>query len=628
MEVDNGKALLAHIRPSREGQWEKHLLEEHLCEVAKLAGGFAGSFGGSEWASLAGLWHDLGKYQPVFQNYIRGASGYDAHIEIAPGKVDHSSAGAIHACDRFGSKGRVLAYLIAGHHAGLSDWHGGLADRLQNPAKRALLDAALAESIPTNIFDAKPPTSNPAKGTDPALWIRLLFSCVVDADFLDTESFMDEGKSAGRHGWPTLADLAPRFEAYMAAKTAGAEHSWVNRQRAAILARCLEQATQSPGLFSLTVPTGGGKTLSALAFALRHARVYNKRRIIYVIPYTSIIEQTAEVFRDIVGEAVLEHHSNLDSIHETPRSRLACENWHAPLIVTTAVRFFQSLFANRTSRVRKLHNIVDSVVVLDEAQLLPPDFLAPILGVIRQLKDHFGVSFALSTATQPALASREGFDWYFQGLDDVRELMEDTTELHWVFKRVWVEVPTDLATPGDWSEIVARLREHPSVLCIIDRRDDCRELHRLMPKGTLHVSGLMCGAHRAEVIKRIKAKLKAEEPVRVVSTQLVEAGVDVDFPVVFRALAGLDSVAQAAGRCNREGRLKEGRVVVFIAPRTTPSLLGPRHPDICAWPRTQDGRCYSRVCKTLWPRNQGKFVLRALAPQAVAHAQVFPDIRR
>ncbi|MFO1350396.1 MAG: CRISPR-associated endonuclease Cas3'' [Gammaproteobacteria bacterium] len=573
---DEKAVFLAHLRPAKEGDWEEHKLDEHLREVGKLAADFAESFGSGDWAYLAGLWHDLGKYRPAFQRYIRGASGYYAHIETASGKVDHSTAGALYAISQLdGIRARILAYLIAGHHAGLADWESAeavgtrpLSQRLNAPE---LLTEVLSQPIPDDIRLAKPPISKPAKGVDPALWIRLLFSCLVDADFLDTETFMDADRAAKRQGYSTLSELQERFRRHMEGLAAGAIDTPVNRIRAAILARCQQQATQPPGLFSLTVPTGGGKTLSSMAFALSHALAHSKRHIIYVVPYTSIIEQTAEVFQAIFGDAVLEHHSNLDANKETPRSRLACENWDAPVIVTTAVQFFESLFAARTSRVRKLHNIVDAVVILDEAQLLPPDFLNPILHVIDQLRTHYGVSFVFCTATQPALEPQKTSDWEFKGLQGIREIVEDQQRLHFALKRVEMSVPDDLQEGTHWHALATELQRHDTVLCIVDRRDDCRELYRLMPKGTLHLSGLMCGQHRSEVIARIKALLKQGDSVRVVSTQLIEAGVDVDFPVVYRALAGLDSIAQAAGRCNREGKLAGlGSVVVFVPPKLAP----------------------------------------------------------
>ena len=576
---DRSSIFLAHVQQDADGQWLPHLLDDHLRGVAALAESFATGFDAGDWAKLAGLWHDLGKYRPAFQRYIRSVSGYDAHIETTLGRVDHSTVGALHAIEKMKGVGRILAYLIAGHHAGLPDWQSAeapaasLAHRLK---QTDLLAEALAQAPPADILNAPPPTSNPGRQRYHALWIRLLFSCLVDADFLDTEQFMSPEKAGLRGQYPALAELEPRFEAYMTALTARADDTPVNQMRALVLDRCRNAAEQMPGLFSLTVPTGGGKTLASLAFALHHARRHGKRRILYVIPYTSIIEQTADVFRGVFGEdAVLEHHSNFDSERETPRSRLACENWDTSLIVTTNVQFFESLFAARPSRTRKLHNILDSVVILDEAQLLPPEFLTPILSTIRELSGHYGVSFVLCTATQPALASQRGFDWRFDGLDDVREIMGDATavqELHTSLRRVEVSLPADLHAPTSWEALAAELATHPRVLCIVDRRDDARLLHGLLPTGAVHLSGLMCGQHRADVIAMIKERLVADESLRVISTQLVEAGVDLDFPVVYRALAGLDSIAQAAGRCNREGRLFNlGRVVVFAPPTEPPA---------------------------------------------------------
>lgn len=309
-----------------------------------------------------------------------------------------------------------------------------------------------------------------------------------------------------------------------------------------------------------------------MAFAFGHAVHHGKSRVIYVIPYTSILEQTAEIFRGIFGaENVIEHHSNLDPDREDSRSRLATENWDAPIIVTTNVQFFESLFAAKTSRCRKLHNIVNSVVVLDEAQLLPPEFLAPILHVIQDLASGYKVSFVLSTATQPAFSSRPKFN----GLKSVCELIDDPEQLYDDLMRVETELPNDFTSPRTWESIAGELQQYESVLCIVNSRKDCRELHSLMPKDTIHLSALMCGQHRSKIIDEIKQRLQNGFPTRVISTQLVEAGVDMDFPVVYRALAGLDAVAQAAGRCNREGNLPQlGKVVVFIPPKpAAPGLL-------------------------------------------------------
>jgi CRISPR-associated endonuclease/helicase Cas3 len=569
---------IAHAAQNENGSWRPpHDLAEHLAGVAALAACFARNFG-EDWARLAGQWHDLGKYRPRFQNYIRNVTGFeaDAHIKGEAGKAPHSTAGALHACDSFQNAGRILAYLIAGHHAGLDDWYGGLNVRLDLPASREELNEALAEKPPASILDSgafKPDLRTmtiPGGGKGFSLWVRMLFSCLVDADFLDTEAYMNPDKAAGREGWPGIPGLLDQFDRHMADLSDQAKPSKVNELRAEVLAQCRAKATEAPGLFSLTVPTGGGKTLSSLAFALEHAQAHGKRRIIHVIPYTSIIEQTADIFRDIFGDAVIEHHSNAeaDPAKENHKSRLACENWDAPIVVTTNVQFFESLFAAKTSRCRKLHNMVNSVVVLDEAQLLPPEFLQPILDVLNLLTRHYGVTVVISTATQPALASRSYFDAQqnIDGLENVREIVADPDALYRALERVNVTLPADMQASTDWDTLAGELGACDSVLAIVNRRNDARELWQRMPKGALHLSALMCGAHRSQVITSIKARLKAGISTRVISTQLVEAGVDVDFPVVYRALAGLDSIAQAAGRCNREGRLERGEVVVFVPP--------------------------------------------------------------
>lgn len=584
--MTTGNQPIAHAAKDGDGNWRQpHDLAEHLVGVAKLAAFFAEKFG-EDWARLAGQWHDLGKYRHRFQNYIRLVSGFeaDAHIKGEMGKAPHSTAGAILACKRFGIPGRVLAYLIAGHHAGLYDWNSeqdSLEYRLGLADSHAELGEALATTPPSHILDPgsfKPDLKSvPGLGKGFALWVRMLFSCLVDADFLDTERYMNPERYALRNQWPTLKELTPLFDRHMAALSAQAKPTEVNLLRAGILGQCQTKARETPGLFSLTVPTGGGKTLSSMAFALEHAAQHDKKRIIYVIPYTSIIEQTADIFRGIFGEAIIEHHSNAESDpdQENSQSRLACENWDAPIVVTTNVQFFESLFASKTSRCRKLHNIVDSVVVLDEAQLLPMEFLQPILDVLNLLTTHYGITVVLSTATQPALATREYFDarQNLRGLDNVREIIADPDDLYRRLERVNVRLPDDWHTPTDWDMLAQELANHESVLAIVNRRQDARELWQRMPEGTLHLSALMCGAHRSQVIASIKARLKSSIPTRVISTQLVEAGVDVDFPVVYRALAGLDSIAQAAGRCNREGKLEKGKVVVFVPPTEPPPGL-------------------------------------------------------
>lgn len=572
-----------------------HHLVDHLHKVAELAGGFSKVFDSCgysrRWAYLAGLWHDLGKYRPGFQQYLRQSSGYDAHIEgkVAGREKTHSAAGALWAIRQLGEPyGRVLAYMIAGHHAGLDDWEAGLAVRLQSDDSQIEFNEACEASPPQSILNHGDfPLSLkeiPGGSVGFSLWIRLLFSCLVDADFLDTEAHFDSGKPARREGFPSLNQMLVAFDNHMTAFN-NVKPSPLNSLRAEVLGQCRVKAKLTGGFFSLTVPTGGGKTLSSLAFALQHAQTHDKRRVIYAIPYTSIIEQTVDVFRDVFkelgDEVLIEHHSQADSSdkEETGRSRLACENWNAPLIVTTNVQLFESLFSAKTSRCRKLHNIVNSVIVLDEAQQLPPGFLQPILDVLNLLVKHYGVTVVLCTATQPALNSTDYFDAgrNLRGLEGVREIIDEPDALFAALKRVEVEVPTDLQAPTPWSEIADKIAAEDCVLTIVNTRKSARELHRLLPSDTLHLSALMCGAHRKMVIDSIKGRLKAKRdgedprPLRVVSTQVVEAGVDIDFPVVFRSLAGLDSIAQAAGRCNREGQLDGlGRVVVFVPPERPP----------------------------------------------------------
>jgi CRISPR-associated endonuclease/helicase Cas3 len=586
---------IAHARKRDDESWaEPHLLLDHLQDVAQLAEGFAATFGNGDWGFLAGLWHDLGKYKADFQAYIRRATDFenDQTDEGGPGKVDHTTAGAIHALEKLGPRGRILAYLIAGHHSGLPDWTKAeapgrsLAERLDDVRHYSeSIEGGAPEDILTGRNLSSAPCASRGLSDEAAhLWVRMLFSCLVDADFLDTEAYMDPEKARSRDkpSHFSLPALKDRFDAYMTQKRLTAPETDINAHRQQILQHCREGAALAPGLFSLTVPTGGGKTLASLGFALEHALLHNKRRVIIAIPYTSIIEQTADVLREVFGDdAVLEHHSNLDPDRETQKSKLATENWDAPIVVTTNVQLFESLFASRTSANRKLHNLVDSVLILDEAQMLPPEFLKPILSALRSLTAYFGVSAVLCTATQPALEGRIGGAAQpdgkggFEGLTGVRELMPDPIALAGHFRRIKVTV-RDLDHPTEWAELASEIALLERVLCVVNTRRDCRELHALLPDDTIHLSALMCGEHRSRVIQEIKAKLKVGAPTRVVSTQLVEAGVDLDFPIVYRALAGLDSIAQAAGRCNREGRLPNGelgRVIAFAPPKPAPRGL-------------------------------------------------------
>ena len=580
-------APLAHIQETGCEQFQLHRLDDHLRSVERLAGAFADKFGARDFGRLAGRWHDLGKFQPAFQAYIRRDSGFDpeAHQQDSvPGRVDHSSAGALHAVAHLGRNGnrgaaigRLLAYVIAGHHTGLPDWSqadggaGSLEVRLRERGE--LLEATTAAPSALRMLAGDAPRGGPPSRESLSLWVRLLFSALVDADFLDTEEFMDPERAVARSGWKGLREIAETFERFM--KTKVRDDTKVNRIRGEILTWCRDAAEREPGLFSLTVPTGGGKTLSSMAFALRHALRHGKARVVYVIPYTSILEQTVDAFRKALGgedpwTVVLEHHSNLDPDRETRRGKLAAENWDAPIVVTTSVQFFESLFAARTSRARKLHNLVGSVVVLDEVQLINADFLLPILDVLQFLVDEFHVTVLIMTATRPSWSDADAGDGHLRG---VREIVPDPDSLHERLRRVRVRVPRRLDEPEEWDGVAERMLAEPSALCVVNRRQDARELFlrvRSEDPAAVHLSALMCGAHRSDVIKAVKERLARDEGVRVVSTQLVEAGVDLDFPVVFRAMAGLDSIAQAAGRCNREGGSDCGQVHVFVPPTSPP----------------------------------------------------------
>jgi CRISPR-associated endonuclease/helicase Cas3 len=555
-------------------RWRFQSLDDHLRGVARRAGEFGATFGSSEWAYLAGLYHDVGKCHPTFQGYLRASSGYDRAAGNPNARFDHAIAGAGLAMDRFGAAGKLLGYVIAGHHAGLADWvsadssAGSLSVRLRERAVN-LTETLATRGLSADVLEAPAPSTPAPLRTDEAmhLWARMLFSCVVDADSLDAEAFAHPEREAVRAAWLGLGQLERNLRSKLVDLPSDGP---LNALRNQVREQAMRHVGDAPGFFSLTVPTGGGKTLTSLAFALAHARTQGLRRVIYAIPYLSIIEQTAQVFRDAVGADVLEHHSSIDVDDTDWRSALAAENWDAPLVVTTTVQLFESLFASKRSQCRKLHNLAGSVIVLDEAQLLPTDFLEPILSALRVLVEGFEVTVVLCTATQPALGDHERPNGAsFTGLSGVRELVDDPLDLARRLERVTVEWPTDPTVPTPWTEVAARLSEEPQVLCVVNTRADARTIAALVP-GAQQLTALMCAEHRMVVLEDTQRRLRERETVRVISTQLVEAGVDIDFPVVWRALAGLDSVAQAAGRCNREGKVERGRVHVFVPPRRSP----------------------------------------------------------
>ena len=587
------KKYYAHsLKDKTEEKW--HLLEDHLVKTAKKARSFTGNFDSGEWGDMVGKLHDQGKYPESFQKKLHAKSGQDAHVEGKAKRVIHSTAGALYALQEYGPKGLPLAFVIAGHHAGLADKED-LKSRLD--AQGDLLEKALACKIPGKILSAKT-LEAPAflnnqriknnkdkkrRKRSMEFWIRMLYSALVDADFLDTEEFYDKHdkglKTNVRSAGNNLSELKTEFDRYVDDLSAGSDDTPVNRTRAEILKACREEALSLQGVFSLTAPTGSGKTLSAMAFALEHTLKHKLERIIIVIPFTSVIEQNAGEYRKAFGELgrdnLIEHHASLDPVKEDHRNRLACENWDARIIVTTSVQFFESLLANRSSRCRKLHNIPKSVIIFDEVQSLPIGHLIPILDLLKELVNNYKVSVVLSTATQPALAQRStGIGTQFPGFEDITEIVPNPEKIFDVLKRTKIVWPEKTDEPCSWEALAKEVRQHKRVLVIVHRRDDARILTRLLPENTFHLSRLMCAAHRLAVLEEIRNALddKSIETVRVVSTQLVEAGVDLDFPVVYRAFGGMDAVAQAAGRCNREGNLlpEKGKVHIFVPPTRPP----------------------------------------------------------
>lgn len=584
------RACYAHSLPGAESVAEWETVEQHLKAVADGvhghfpgAAGLAEAFDGSSWARVAALWHDLGKYCDAFQDYLLASTPTEAaqaHVEHdneedkgqserrSSRRVDHSTFGAKHAIAK-GAAGWLLAYPIAGHH-------GGLPNCLDLERRRAK-EGIVAPYAPPELLDISLPALDlhRLRGADNretafrlSFFTRFIFSCLVDADFRATEWFMNRQRYSERtsHAPPPMTELRRSLNMYLQRFGAVEVPAPVDRFRSQVLHACRERAADSQGFFSLTVPTGGGKTLSSLAFALEHAVAHGLRRVIYAIPFTSIIEQNADVFREALAAcgplAMIEHHTTFEPATEDRWSRLAAENWDAPVILTTNVQLFESLFASKPAKCRKLHSIARSVIILDEAQTIPVTLLAPTLAAMRELVRNYRCTIVLCTATQPALVVRDGFKI---GLPEPREIVPDVPGLFAAMQRVNVEPTRRISDDA----LVGELASIEQVLCIVHTKKAAAKIWRALAERTnaascVHLSTFMCAEHRSERIREIRRRLGAGQPCRVISTSLIEAGVDVDFPVVYRAFAGFDAVAQAAGRCNRNGRLPTpGRVVVF-----------------------------------------------------------------
>lgn len=537
---------LAHIDGDREQS-----VKDHLQGTADLAEEFAAKFGKADWGYCCGMLHDIGKYSQEFQRKIH------ENLNI---QVDHSTAGA-KVCNELGGYYWLLTYCIAGHHAGLPDLgRKGLPSSLLGRLEKMLCDySAFEKEIKISQITTPPITMDPEKDPHFALsvFIRMLYSCLVDADFLDTERFMSNGtiqRDSGECMEVLLDKLYNRISDWLENR----DDITIDGRRSEILRNCLEMGKSPKGLFHLTVPTGGGKTVASLAFALQHAVEHHMDRVIYVIPYTSIIEQNAQVFREILGnENVLENHSNVDyEISEDFKPmQLAAENWDKPVVVTTNVQFFESLYANKSSKCRKLHNIVNSVIIFDEAQMLPPNYLKPCMAMIEELLQQYGTSVVLCTATQPALQQ------FLPEKYVARELCPRRDEQFRFFERVTYQ-NIDTVTEEEMAE---KLQQEWHTLCIVNTRKRAQRLYeRLQGEGVYHLSTTMYPAHRRRVLAEIRERLddKKGKKCIVISTSLVEAGVDLDFTSVYRELVGVDSIIQAAGRCNRNGdRGKEDSIV-------------------------------------------------------------------
>ena len=558
---------ISHIRKNQYGEIISYQSnEEHCIGVAELAKQFASEFGMGNWGYVLGILHDKGKEKKEFQEYIQDVNGIPGHKHWTKKGKAHAYVGALLAQGLYGKVATTfLGNAICGHHAGLYDYFE--------------LEKMISSSdLPSEVqMQTDAIQLNKAKFTLTENQInhlvRVLFSCLVDADYLDTEKFMNVSSASQRGHHKKLSELLILLEDHFCKLNNNSEDSTVNVIRRCVQEQCIKMSSGETGFYSLTVPTGGGKTLSSLLWAMRHAVCNGQKRIIIAIPYTSIIVQTASVLKSIFGEEnVLEHHSQftIDSIIDKDirlKAKLASENWDYPIVVTTNVQLFESMFSNKPSDCRKLHNIANSVIILDEVQTLPTDYLQPIVDALKSYQRMFGISVLFTTASQPVLSGLiEGCNpkAAFQGIDGITEIIPKEYALHDRLRRVCLEIDNTGIT---YDEIADRLSRHDKVLCIVNTRNDAREIFERLPKEgmTIHLSRMMCPRHVTKAIQDIKQALSynSETVIRVVATQLIEAGVDIDFPVVYRQEAGLDSILQAAGRCNREGKLDMATAYVF-----------------------------------------------------------------
>ncbi len=549
-------------------------LGEHLADVAAMAGRFAGLFENGRVGSLLGRLHDAGKAQQAFQNYLDRLEAGSKETSGPP----HAIWGAalaywvVYKVQGDLESWKELCLPIAGHHGGLAGV-GDLSLRLEEFLKSQQVEL---KELAVTLRDARvlPRLERESLNlcdTSREFRIRMLLSALADADFLATEEHFEPKKAGARGNWPTLDTLWPCFLANQNGVLARAEKDStpVNEIRAEVYRCCLDAATLEPGFFRLTVPTGGGKTRSSLAFGLVHALKHGLRRVVFAVPYTSITDQTAREYRSIFGDdAVLEHHSQMEQPENdesqsgnAARRRLSTENWDAPIIVTTTVQLFESMFARRPGKVRKLHNLAKSVVVLDEVQTLPVELLETTLDGLRTLVAEYGCTVVSCTATQPAY-ERTPVLRRLGGIDPT----EIVPQYPRYFKALESRVRYDpRREPQGWADLAAEISDASQVLVVLNARRDAMALLDALgdTPDVIHLSTLLCGAHRRRVLSDIESRLKGGR-VRAVCTQVVEAGVDLDFPLVYRAMGPLDRIVQVAGRCNRHGmRSEPGRVIIF-----------------------------------------------------------------
>ena len=546
-------------------------MNDHLSGTAKLMDTFAG---GNEYKKIfrtTGLLHDFGKYQPAFQKYLREGG--------RRGSVPHASWGA-GLSKKFSQV--EAAFAIDGHHKGMPD-KGDLQTDLYeyDEPEHKLFNSIRTEFFKENqIEEADLIYSDTGlRGTDKELFIRMLFSALTDADWLDTESHFKSVDSEKRN--KKIFDPAHLLDKLENDVTGKSKEGYINILRNKVRSYAISKAQSEAGFFSMTLPTGMGKTLASVSWALHHAKHNSLKRIIIVLPFISIIDQTAKELKRIFGEEwVLEHHSNFNEDEEDNNEiadesiqdelhtrRLATENWDYPIIVTTSVQFFESLFANKPSRCRKVHNIAQSVVIFDEVQTLPKELVLPTLSMLKNVQKVMGSSFLFCTATQPAFEKSEGFN----GIENIQSLVENPKEVFEATRRVEY-LAVDDYKPVSIEELSEKvLLEGDSTLSIFNTKKQALLFFNAIKDHSgyqaFHLSTGMFPAHRKEVIGKIRSCLKNKERILVSSTQLIEAGVDFDFPCVFREIAPLESIIQSAGRCNREGKMPEaGKVFIFALP--------------------------------------------------------------